>query len=629
VEREAQAMTHLESIRVQADRAGNAQVQEHILRAMISLQPQVGALQLQLIEQLWATGQREACWQQLQPLIADNQMSHPSARLWFVRNSLQPAPLQALTSAERVDQLQKVVESEPKNSEALALLAEAYLSLGEPALAERTFVKAADADSGMNRQLLSFYQASGRPMQERRRFELHLQHLQQKFRDTPGNPDVITELVRFQVLMGQHSEALLNIAELRATGDSDQLKRLEAEVRLARVGLISRSAFLRIQTMIDDVETAMLLAPDSLDPLSLAVVMKVSDGAEFDQRVVNEVLDHWLKLDRSDDFASCGKGMALVLAEKHDEAAVSLRKVESLSPAMYLALIHALRRSGTSDDALTVAPTAVASAGSLATPSLKRQAALFWAAAGASENAWTAIPAAAGTELDPELEAFIALMQFDQATNYPGDLADAQRRWQPATTMVTPEILSLLQTALRQSETQSAAARRLYRLRASVRPSPPGFDNWLFELRAELGDPGQLLLILGTMGLYEESWDDSLYWLDAAVRTTGARSVAALNNLAIAIVRSRTRARYQEALTLVNSALHLNPQNAELLASRGEVAMALEQWESARTDLENVLTVHPDHTDALRLLPTVYTALGDHAAATALRRRQKQSVTTP
>jgi tetratricopeptide (TPR) repeat protein len=162
-----------------------------------------------------------------------------------------------------------------------------------------------------------------------------------------------------------------------------------------------------------------------------------------------------------------------------------------------------------------------------------------------------------------------------------------------------------------------------------VRPSPPGFDNWLFELRAELGDPGQLLLILGTMGLYEESWDDSLYWLDAAVRTTGARSVAALNNLAIAIVRSRTRARYQEALTLVNSALHLNPQNAELLASRGEVAMALEQWESARTDLENVLTVHPDHTDALRLLPTVYTALGDHAAATALRRRQKQSVTTP
>lgn len=97
-------------------------------------------------------------------------MSHPSARLWFVRNSLQPDPLQALTPAERVEQLRKVMESEPKNSEALTLLAQAYLIPQEPGLAERAFVRAADADSGLNRQLLSFYQAYGRPMQERRQF---------------------------------------------------------------------------------------------------------------------------------------------------------------------------------------------------------------------------------------------------------------------------------------------------------------------------------------------------------------------------------------------------------------------------------------------------------------------------
>ena len=625
VDREAQAMTRLENIQTQADRDGDSQAQERVLRAMISLQPQFASLHLRLIQQLWATGQREACWRQLQPLIADGEMSYPSARLWFVRNSLEADPLHALTPAERVDQLRKVVESEPTNSEALTLLAEAYLSLGEPALAERSFMKAADTDSGLNRQLLSFYQASGRPMQERRRFEMHLQHLLQKFGETPGNPDALTELVQFQVLMGQHSEALLKIAELRATADSDQLKRLEAEVRLARVGLTSQSAFLRMQIMIDDVETAMLLAPDSLDPLSLAVVMKVADGAEFNRRVVQQVLDHWLKRDRKDDVASCGQGMALILADKYEAGAASLSKADSLSPATYLALIHALRRSGKTDDVATVAKTAVAGLGSLATASLKRQAALFWAAAGASKQALTAIPAAAGTALDAELEAFVALMQFDQMTNYPGDLADSSRVWQPATTIVTPEILTLLKTALRQTATQSAAARRLYRLRKFARPVRPKIENWLLELRAELGDPEQVLLILGTMGLYEEAWEDSLYWLDATVRTTRVNSVAALNNLAIAIVRSRTQARYPEAMTLINSALRLNPQNPDLLASRGEVAMALEQWETARADLENVLKMQPEHPDALRLLPAVYTALGDHAAATAIRSKQTQS----
>lgn len=628
-DREAQAMARVEEIREQALRDGNSQVQERVLRAMISLQPQFGAPQLQLIELLWATGQREACWRQLQPLIANNAMSHPSARLWFVRNSLQPDPLQALTPAERVEQLRKVVESEPKNSEALTLLAQAYLILGEPALAERAFVKAADADSGLNRQLLSFYQASGRPMQERRRFELHLQHLQQKFRETPGNPDVLTELAQFQVLMGQHSEALQKIAELRATKDSEQLKQLEAEVRIARVGLTSQAAFLRMQTMIDDVETAMLLAPDSLDALSLAFAMKAADGAEFDRQVVQQVLDHWLKLDRSNDFTYSGQGLALVLAERYDEAATSLSKAESLSPAMALALIHALRRSGKTDDALKIAQTAVARSGSLSTPSLKRQAALFWATAGASEHAVIAIPIATGTPLDPELEAFVALMQFDQMTSYPGDLADPSRVWQPTTAMVTPEILTLLRTALRQHVTQSAAARRLYRLRKSARSVSPQMDNWLLDLRAELGDPEQLLLILGTMGLYEEAWEDSLYWLDAAVRTTRVSSVAALNNLAIAIVRSRTRARYPEAMTLVNSALRLNPQNPDFLASRGEIAMALEQWESARSDLETVLNMQPEHSDALRLLPAVYTALGDHKAATAFRRKRTDGVNQP
>ena len=123
------------------------------------------------------------------------------------------------------------------------------------------------------------------------------------------------------------------------------------------------------------------------------------------------------------------------------------------------------------------------------------------------------------------------------------------------------------------------------------------------------------------MALNEEAWQDALYWLDAAVQASRVAPQAAMNNLAIAIVRSGTRDRYPEALTLVNRALQPSPENADLLASRGEVSVALERWKAARVDLERVLVLQPEHPDALRLLPTVYAALGDQDALEALHER--------
>jgi tetratricopeptide (TPR) repeat protein len=110
-----------------------------------------------------------------------------------------------------------------------------------------------------------------------------------------------------------------------------------------------------------------------------------------------------------------------------------------------------------------------------------------------------------------------------------------------------------------------------------------------------------MLLIVGTMAVLDEAWDEAIYWLDAANRSSSTLNPVTLNNLAIAIVRARRDDRCAEALTLIEKALTLLPDNPDLLASRAEIHMALKDGPAALNDLREALKLQPDHPEALRL----------------------------
>lgn len=113
------------------------------------------------------------------------------------------------------------------------------------------------------------------------------------------------------------------------------------------------------------------------------------------------------------------------------------------------------------------------------------------------------------------------------------------------------------------------------------------------------------MLIVGTMAVLDEAWDEAIYWLDTANRTLAAPSPVVLNNLAIAIVRAPRKERFPEALELITSALALMPDNPDLLASRGEIQMSLNNLKAAYQDLQQALRLQPEQPDARRLLPVV------------------------
>ncbi len=613
------AMAQVQSRLDAAVVAGQIQDQEYALRTLISLQPRFGALKLRLAELFRASGRTDACLEQVQPLTTDGDASYAPARLWLVRNSLMPKPLLPLTDDDRVKQLLKVLEADPDNAEAYSLLAKAHLNLGEVSLAERAFVDAANRDSSLNLQLLQFCRTFNRQLPDADRFDRRLQSVQQQYREDPKNVTRLLELVRLQLIMGRVNEAFDNVASARSTSDSEELRRLEAEVRIVRVGVNTGSAFLRMQQIIDDTRIAMQLAPGFTEALSLAVTMKITEGAEFGDAVVRRVLDYWQHQEGSDDAVRTGQGLALVLAEDYAAAVERMQSMTRLQPDQHLALIYALQRCGRIEQAAAAADAAVASLGPLQILPLRRQAVHFYAAAGSPERGLDAVGRIGQTPDDQQVRGLVSLLQFDQLSGYPGDMSLAAASWRVPATTAVEKMLSLLKDALLRNSTQSAAARRLYRVRRSAVVTQRAFDRWLFEVRAELGSPEQMLLVVGTMALNEEAWQDALYWLDAAVQASRVAPQAAMNNLAIAIVRSGVRDRYPEALTLVNEAFETSPENPDLLASRGEVSIALEQWKAARVDLERVLVLQPEHPDAIRLLPTVYAALVHKDDIEALR----------
>lgn len=618
---ELAAINRAESRLEIATSAGQSQDQEEALRTLISLQPEFAALKLRLAALFWANGDRDACLEQLRPLTADGAASYAPACFWLVRNSLSPLPLVSLTDNDRVRHLLKVIDADPDNAEAFSLLAQSYLSLGEVSLAERAFVNAADKDPERNLQLLQFYRAIGRKIGDQARFETYLQKLQQLDLEKPGDVARTMEIVRLQLLLGRTKEALDNVISARSTIDSDELRRLEAEARLIRVRVNTGLAFLRMQEVIDDAQMAMQLAPGFMNPLKLSVKMKILEGAEFDLAVVRQVLDYWQRQDGTDDSVRLGQGLALFLAEDYAAAVDRLQNNSQLDTEERLTLISALQRSGQVDQAGAAAEAAVAALGPFQDLPRKRQAVLFHAAAGNPERGLVAVEENGETSENQQVRALVSLLQFDQLSGYPGDMSLAAVSWKAPATADVEKLLSLLKDALLRDTTQSAAARRLYRVRRSALVTEQDFDNWLFKVRAELASPERLLLVVGTMALNEEAWQDALYWLDAAVKAARVAPVTAMNNLALAIVRAGVRDRYPEALTLVTKAFQASPENPDLLASRGEVRMALGQWDVAKADLERSLVLQPENNDAIRLLPAVYEALGDQEAATAFRQK--------
>jgi uncharacterized protein HemY len=191
-------------------------------------------------------------------------------------------------------------------------------------------------------------------------------------------------------------------------------------------------------------------------------------------------------------------------------------------------------------------------------------------------------------------------------------------------------LLILLRTAASIPVTRMEAIDRLARVSLLSGSVAQRAQDFLLQLRSSGTDAESVLVVMGTTAMLNERWEIAIDSLQQANSLSMARNPVILNNLALATVRGPGSAT-QNALTLINQALELVPNNPELLSTRGEIFVAMQRWTDARRDLEESIRIRGGRPKVHRLLAQVWNGLNNPEQAEAQRQlaEQQENAATP
>jgi tetratricopeptide (TPR) repeat protein len=125
--------------------------------------------------------------------------------------------------------------------------------------------------------------------------------------------------------------------------------------------------------------------------------------------------------------------------------------------------------------------------------------------------------------------------------------------------------------------------------------------------------PSSLLEAAGTVAATMGEPEKAKEYLQRAVQKDPANAVA-WNNYAW-IVAQEPEGDLDDALTAVNKALQLSPDEFRFRETRGQIFIRLGKWQSAVEDLEFAANAMPDSADIHGSLAKAYEALGDQQLA--------------
>ena len=158
-------------------------------------------------------------------------------------------------------------------------------------------------------------------------------------------------------------------------------------------------------------------------------------------------------------------------------------------------------------------------------------------------------------------------------------------------------------------------------LREEKRDVPPELDERLKGLEEKLDDMTRLgfatdaktALLRGYYFYDRGKYEDALTSLNWAIELE-PDNPAALNNRGVTYARLE---RYDEALADYNRALELKPDYTDALYNRGTAYIRLERYDEALADYNRALELKPDYTDALCNRGTAYVKLERYDEALA------------
>lgn len=628
--RRPQIFTMYEQQLLRAREEHNVERSELLLRGLVGQRPRDLQRRLQLADFLWNQRSPEAGWAEYSSLALLDGTGAAEAHLWVARNAMSPSPFRTLPDKDLIKHLQRALQIGGSNGEAHSLLASLYLKVGEITLAEDQLRKAAIKDPRYFEDLLIFCQRRGRPLPAGQ-IEQVLRDLFQQLQTQPDAEALRIRLARLLVLTNRIADAEKLIADGRQRLDSVPLRTLAAELRLLPVEINFFGSALPGTVIAGDDSLVRVRESLKLDPASemaplLAALLHL-EWARFDGHA-DAALQYWQsKLRQSEDPLALRSLARLTFAcGRPAEALDIFARLPQRRPEDAVILVTALMRAGRKSDAAVEAKSSALPLLSAGTVAGRVSAADLFSRAGEFREAEQCLQEVTATDAENRLllsgRARLALDELDSLLGYPGAFRAGEGVWTPQVPDGADErVLRLIEISLLSSDLYARLADRLYLLTLQGGRLGPLAEDALRRCSAGGGDVAGILSAIGSRALQREHFESAIRWLRLAQTLAKTQNPVLQNNLAVAIVRGGPHASFEEALKLADSAVQALPGNHMVLATRGEVYLALNDPKRAREDLDAALQLRPDYSETLRLLARTADLQGLVEEAEAFRRR--------
>ena len=642
---------------------------ETYLRALNSLRPLDFRYRFRLAEFLFKQGRQNEGLSEIIRLAPETGLGHADARMWLVRQAMQPQPVQSLSLDQIEKQLQAVVQQVPTDIEAHQLLAKLYAGRSDWMLAEQHLSQAAGIMPELNLALARLRKRRNTSPDDlliaAQRAVVALSEQLEKDR---ANSKLRVELAEAMVLAGRGASGReVLVSGLIQQKDDPVLTHALSEFDLMMVDRRLTESPQNRDVCVPVVATALERDPSSAIAVQMLVRLQ-SMGAEISSVSFQKALDYWQKeiKETPDDNTRILLSQILLLSGDPEKAAETIRPALDQHPELRLNFARLLKQSGKTEESAILLNLLVTESQSqleqdpkdtaaatqlgeallvLGRPEDVRQLLITFAA----DPATSRIPTDAGLAAlygwaclgcyDKLTESNVELRRPTDAGSIPASAPIANSTASNGEPQIAinaadastsraegPEpavLLELLADAVACQSTTNQAIDRISRLSLSSHPAAAGAENLVRQLRLEGPYGGPVLNQLGMHALLMNRFDKATSYLELANIQTRGRDPMILNNLAIAIIRSDAGSK-GKALERANETLALLPDHPDALATRGEIYVAMERWPEAIADLTESLKLRSRNAEVHRLLEKAYTGLPDPQMAEEHRQRASE-----
>ncbi|MCA9064705.1 MAG: tetratricopeptide repeat protein [Planctomycetaceae bacterium] len=631
-----------------AIRDGNTERHENYLTAIYSLRPGNPEYRFRLGQYLVQNGKVQQGLAHVRELCPEDKEGYPPARMWLVLQSMQPTPAVQLTRDEILLQLTRVIRLQPDNLEANRILAILYTEKQEYSLAERHLATASRKDPTLLLELARLQRLRGRDETDIQQTTARaVDVLQERLGQSRQSDETRLALADAYALSGRIDEAREVLNSGRRLADTPVLRRGLARLNLGQLTTHIRASFMNWESGAQQLKEVL-----TLDPVNAEAVALLAQLAEFGVSVPRTGYDESISAFRAAIEADPDNvqkrlllSTVLSLAGEFEQAIDVQKPLLETNPNLRIGHLKLLTQAGKSTEADQLATELLTETQNLYTGNPRDLPAILLhsevlvvqkradeamqflreritafesqpqqpatdppgtpeAASANPTNSLTDEQAIAGLQ---ELYGRTCLIQYERLVPAGSDPS--------ASDATADELIRLLEAAVQTRAVSTIAADRLASLRYSSHAASESAAGLLNTMIASSRVSADILNIVASRALTAEDYKTARASLEQVYSyLRGRQNPMVYNNLAIVLVRDENPDP-ERALELVNAALKIVPDNADLIATHGEVLLALGKPDEAYGLLLQAKERRPDNTEILELLKRICTDKGDTGLA--------------